>query len=92
MATTVGQRWRRKTLKLYQFDASQVEAVRLAAEALDIAALAAESIQADGLTVPGFKAPKTNPALAIRRDAVTEFTRLTRLLGIYNPEDVNAEA
>jgi Phage terminase, small subunit len=85
---SAGTKWLTKIRKQYPIPASDplADTLRLAVEALDRAEAAEDSIQADGVLIPGLHGKKQNPAVAIKRDAVQEFTRLCRLLGLHDEE------
>jgi phage terminase small subunit len=85
---TKGQLWQRRILAKFPLEDTDPlrDTVRLAAESVDRAAEAQASIEEHGLLVEGLHGPKANPAVAIKRDAVAEFLRLSRALGIHDPE------
>jgi len=80
---TRGERWKLAVLDNYDLEAAQEAALRLAAEALDRADQAQRELDRDGLTTPGLHSPRAHPCVAIKRDAVAEYLRLTRALGVY---------
>jgi phage terminase small subunit len=85
---TAGQKWRKRILAKFPLDTADPlnDTVRLAAEAIDRAAEAQAAIEEHGLLIEGLHGKKANPAVAIKRDAVAEHLRLTRALGLHDPE------
>lgn len=83
---TAGQRWLEKIDDHYTVPESLEDTFRLAAEALDRAEAAEVSIKKDGVLIDGLHGKKQNPAVIIKRDAVQEFARLSRLLGLHDQE------
>jgi phage terminase small subunit len=85
-AKTAGQRWLAVMEEAYDIADSLTETFRLAAEALDRAEAAEAAIREDGVLVQGLHGKKQNPAVIVKRDAVQEFARLSRLLGLHDQE------
>jgi hypothetical protein len=85
---TAGEAWQARILAKFPLDDTDPlqDSVRLAAEALDRAEAAQREIDTHGLLIQGLHGLKANSAVAIKRDAVAEFMRLCRVLGIHDAE------
>ncbi len=65
----------------WELDPAELEVLRLALEALDLADRARLDLKA-GLTIEGRYGPRVNPAMAINRDASGLAARLLKQLGL----------
>lgn len=77
------RKWYQAVLRLYELEPHHVELLRLAALALDRAEQARQAIAIDGPFVKTrLGETKRHPAVAVERDSMEEFRRLTRELGL----------
>jgi P27 family predicted phage terminase small subunit len=77
--------WWRSVMGEHDLDPHRLHLLRLAAEAYDRAQGAREVLAREGITCIGKYGPKQHPAVAVERDAKTQFARLVRDLKLDPP-------